>query len=834
MQNRAFISGFLAVVLACLPCTVVGAQNPPTAIDEEIEEVVVTARRIEGSGSKRRLAASREELEQTDQTSMEGFFDEIDGLSTLGADGEGNAFSLNGLSADLTNVTLNGQSFGEGRGNNGFGAGDLPPDMIRRVDVYKTPVAWQEEGGSGGSVNLQLRNPVEMGGQSANARGRLAYVPDKENFSPSASFFTGRPSENRKFGYMLNLSLADRTREYGSQDIQRWLLADFDGTAAYYPSQIRNNATRDEESSIFAGTTLGFRPSDSLDVRAHIMLSGKLRNIESFGLMHRLEKQREITALAFDGRIVSELESSDKSRKNLRISGSTRSDKTESVVLGVDFTWRKSAWRVDGALGYNNDVNSSDEPSQAASFEANAAYSYLAGRDGSLSMSYPDGFPSNPAFSISRINLSDRRTEDNNGVAGLDVIRQLGDGFFRRIRFGAKARDVDRSKRNDKGRLNLDEDMSLEDFFTGQYQQTPWDTDKWPSSNMDRIKAITQAGEVDWTENLLNEYDMQRQTLAGYVQADFRSMLATDRILVGNIGARFVDTTTEIDGYQGDEGVLEPVTVNTDYTDLLPSLSMRMRIAERAALSLGAARVMTHPSFNDLAPGIRYNYSTKTARAGNPYLEPFRANQYMAELVWAPLRGQRIRANITYRDVESYFALGEESIEIDDDVFLLTRPINGQAGYILSAGVQFDPNLRRILRSLQDFDLVLAYTHNRSGSDMHDPYTGRELPLPNTAEYVAKADLVYSKNTFSGRLSYQWRGQSLKASSSDSGLSVWNRPVGSLNLNLGWQLNKSLQFNLDGRNLLAEDQLQTTDDDGQIWRITERDRMVAATLRARW
>ena len=262
--------------------------------------------------------------------------------------------------------------------------------------------------------------------------------------------------------------------------------------------------------------------------------------------------------------------------------------------------------------------------------------------------------------------------------------------------------------------------------------------------------------------------------------------------------------------------MLEPVTVNTDYTDLLPSLSMRMRIAERAALSLGAARVMTHPSFNDLAPGIRYNYSTKTARAGNPYLELFRANQYMAELVWAPLRGQRIRANITYRDVESYFALGEESIEIDDDVFLLTRPINGQAGYILSAGVQFDPNLRRILRSLQDFDLVLAYTHNRSGSDMHDPYTGRELPLPNTAEYVAKADLVYSKNTFSGRLSYQWRGQSLKASSSDSGLSVWNRPVGSLNLNLGWQLNKSLQFNLDGRNLLAEDQLQTTDDDGQI------------------
>jgi hypothetical protein len=83
-------------------------------------------------------------------------------------------------------------------------------------------------------------------------------------------------------------------------------------------------------------------------------------------------------------------------------------------------------------------------------------------------------------------------------------------------------------------------------------------------------------------------------------------------------------------------------------------------------------------------------------------------------------------------------------------------------------------------------------------------------------------------------LSYQWRGESLKASVSESGLSVWSQPVGSLNLNLGWRPNKMLQLSIDGRNLLKEEQIQTTDYSGQLWRITERDRSIAATLRAKW
>lgn len=805
---------------------------PPQLDSISIEEVVVTAERVEGSGRGRRSAADRNDLDQADETSMEDFFDDIDGLSTLGGDDQGNAFSIDGLSPELSNVTLNGQGFGEGRGSGGMSAGSLPPDMIRRVDIYRTPTASLEEGGAGGSVNLQLRNPVEITTPTTSVKTRLGYVPDKGNFAPSASVFLGRPSENNKFGYMASLSLSDRPREYGSQDVSNWLLRDLDGTSAYMPSQIRHSAVKDKQQDLFAGVTFGLRPHRSLDIGASVFFYQKLRDSITHALQHRLEKQRDIDALAFDGRIFSELESTDRSRKNLRVVGSTREDVVESLVLGLNFNWRRAAWRVEGALNYKADNNENDAPSQSVVFEANNAFGYRTDNEGVLDMSYGGGFPSVEEFSAGRISLSRRKTEDTSTAGGIDVARQLRNSFINRIRFGGKLREMTRERDGSTARLNLDGDLG--DFFAGRYQRTPWDTVDWPSTDMGAIDTVVGDNELDWADSLFNAYDIERRTDAGYLQADFRTNQARRRFLVGNVGVRVVATDTWIEGFQEIDSEFEPVSMKTNYTDVLPSFSVRMRVAERAAMTFGAAKVMTHPSFNDLAPGIRLNYSDKTARSGNPNLEPFRSGLAMVEFTWAPERGRRLTVNAAYRDVESYFALGEEALDIADDIFLVTRPINGEDGYILTLGLKLDQNLRRMTQRLRNYTLSLSYTHNESSTKMRDPYTGEKLPMPNTAEQVARLNLNYSRDMFSGRLSYQWRGRSLKASVSESGLSVWNHGVGSLNLNLGWKLSGALQFSLDARNLLGEDQLRTTDRSTQLWRITERDRSVAATLRARW
>ena len=832
--NPLVLLAAYALVMGMTPGAALAQQfDPEVDYLNEIEEVVVTARRREGGGGGRRTAASRQDLERSDQTDMAGFFDDIDGLSTLGADAEGNAFSIGGLSADLGNVTLNGQGMGEGRGSGGFSASDLPPDMIRRVDVLKIPTAAMEEGGSAGSVNLQLRNPVTIAGHSISAKGRLGYVPDDGIFNPSASFFAGGPSENRVFGYMFNATLSDRTREYASQDISRWIDGEFDGVTAYYPGQVRNNEAKDKTEEGFAGLTLGFRPHESLDISGNLFLSRKDRSIVNHGVQYRFEKQRDITAVEIDGRIVSELESNDRSRDNLRITGSTRDDRVDSVVLGINAAWRPADWRVSAALGYGNDDNESKAPSQSVSFAANSPFGYQARADGGLVARDANEFDPVSAFELGRINLSDRITEDKNAYASFDAVRLLSDGFFRRVRFGLKSRESARERTQSRGRVQSEVGLTLEDFFDEEYRRTQWDATAWPASDLGAVDSFVGDSEIEWEDNRLNDYDMDRRTNAAYVQLDFRAERGDQRLLVGNLGFRAVDTRTSIKGFREEDGALRPFSQVDDYTDYLPSAIVRARVADRTVLTLGAARVMTHPAFNDLAPGIRVNYGERTARSGNPDLEPFRANQYLSELTWAA-NGRRVTANLTWRDVDTYFVLGEESLEIDDDVFLLTRPVNGEDGSILTAGLSVEQNLARLTRSLRGWSAALSYIHNHSRTEMKDPYTGETLPMPRTAEHVLRADLVYSRQVFSGKLSYQRRGESLKAPVSESGLSVWNRPVGNLNLNLGWNLDNGLRINLDGRNLLAEEQVQTTDVSYQVWRITERDRTVAATVQAKW
>ena len=72
------------------------------------------------------------------------------------------------------------------------------------------------------------------------------------------------------------------------------------------------------------------------------------------------------------------------------------------------------------------------------------------------------------------------------------------------------------------------------------------------------VDDAVQDSEIIWKDNLLNEYDIERQTGAAYLQADFRAILRENRFLVGNIGVRFVDTNTWIDGYQDQGEGVEP------------------------------------------------------------------------------------------------------------------------------------------------------------------------------------------------------------------------------------------------------------------------------------
>ena len=138
---RCVTSKQCAAIAALLCATSsASADEHIVADDEELDEVIVNAVRIEPGGGGPRPTVSREDLDNSDQVDLLGFFDEIEGLSTLGGDEEGNRVSIDGLSHELIKITLDGHGYIAGRGSGSFSPGDLPTVFGLRARYSGTTV----------------------------------------------------------------------------------------------------------------------------------------------------------------------------------------------------------------------------------------------------------------------------------------------------------------------------------------------------------------------------------------------------------------------------------------------------------------------------------------------------------------------------------------------------------------------------------------------------------------------------------------------------------------------------------------------------------------------
>src|SRR3546814_18453213 len=85
-------------------------------------------------------------------------------------------------SSDLqTTINGNQTNLGDGRSLN---LADIPAELLKQVDVYKTRTADQVEGGIAGTVNVELRRPMDLN-RGWTIAGRARGVYDDISKKPS-------------------------------------------------------------------------------------------------------------------------------------------------------------------------------------------------------------------------------------------------------------------------------------------------------------------------------------------------------------------------------------------------------------------------------------------------------------------------------------------------------------------------------------------------------------------------------------------------------------------------------------------------------------------------
>src|SRR5690606_30433714 len=183
-----------------------------------------------------------------------------------------------------------------------------------------------------------------------------------------------------------------------------------------------------------------------------------------------------------------------------------------------------------------------------------------------------------------------------------------------------------------------------------------------------------------------NNFQVNEQSLAGYLQLDFNTELL-DRAFRGNRGARVVDTQISASGWApcsaasaanhsancesffgvasataaaGERSLVRSV-VNHSYQDVLPSLNLAWDVAENVVLRFGAAKTMARPTLAYLSPSVSGGPTgyfddggVFSINLGNPKLDPFRSTNYDLSAEWYFAEGGLLSAAVFYKDIESY------------------------------------------------------------------------------------------------------------------------------------------------------------------------------------
>ncbi|WP_277795285.1 TonB-dependent receptor [Caulobacter endophyticus] len=209
------------------------AASGSTLAPDTVEEVVVRGIRASVGQS---LAIKRESTQVVESVVAEDIgklpdnnvveaLQRVTGVQvTNRSGGEATAISIRGL-PDIT-TTWNGRNVFTASGRQ-FALQDIPANLVKRIDVYKTRSADQIETGIAGQVDVFTRRPFDFKGPTFSLASRGIWHEQADKFNPNVSALVANRWDTGagEIGALLNVSYA-RTR-YRDQSVTAGALVPF-------------------------------------------------------------------------------------------------------------------------------------------------------------------------------------------------------------------------------------------------------------------------------------------------------------------------------------------------------------------------------------------------------------------------------------------------------------------------------------------------------------------------------------------------------------------------------------------------------------------------------
>ncbi|GHC11789.1 TonB-dependent receptor [Thermomonas carbonis] len=884
----SILAASIAIALHMVPATALAqdaAAAPQTATDDKVTELdtvqVVSSYR---ASLEKALDIKRSEKGVVDaivaqdigkfpDLNLAESLQRIPGVVIARDAGEGRSITVRGLGPQFTRVRLNGleamssvgSSDGQGGANRGrgFDFNVFASDLFSQLIVRKTASADVEEGSLGATVDLRTGRPFDYDGFTASANLQGSFNDAASTTSPRFAGLVSNSWADGKFGALVSLAYSERqTLDEGTGTV-RWAGGTTNGgfsplspyqpalaSDVYAPRFPRYTLQEHDQKRLGITASLQFKPApdtlftlDALYSKIDAVRDEKY--IEANGLSASgTTGKRQILVrdgVIENGALVYAL------MDDVDIRSESRHDEwtTTFKQLSLDGEHRFSdSFRVTGKIGTSKSDHSNPVQATVMMDKLNVdGYSYDYRGNPNLPV-FDYGFdPTDPAgWNLSVIRLRQNEVTNSFDTGQLDFEWSLNPSLT--LRGGIQAKNYAFGSKERRrtgaetvvptfsgGTVAVPADMTELASLSG-LQGSPND---WVVLNFAKIAetfGILNGTGIFALDNFAaSDQAVSEQDRGAYVMGEFNTDLGSIPFS-GNVGVRYVRTSQTSFGIAttrvNNVSVLTPTTVESEYSDVLPSMNLVAEIRPDFLVRFGAAKVMSRPPLGSLSPGVTVSVSgsAKTVTAGNPLLEPVRAKTADLGFEWYFDEGAMLGLGLFYKDIESFIQNTRESRPFNtsglpDDIlvgtgasptddFQFTVPLNTPGGELTGFEVNYTQPFTFLPGALSNLGMQLNYTYVDSKIQylLTSGALAQKEDLTGLSKTSWNATLYYEGDRFSGRVSatnradylIQVPGSEVGFNSDASGVHGQSGTT-VLDASIRYKINDHFEVSLEGSNL---------------------------------
>ena len=820
--------------LAVLAVTPALAQDPAggNAADPPGEEIIVTGIRasLEQAADIKRDAPqvmdviTAEDVGKLPDSNVAEALQRVTGVQITRVFGEGQSVSVRGLQqvrVEVDGRTLLGWSARLSPPENdqlgrSSGLDSVPSSLFGRLEVRKSPLASQAEGGLGGTVNLVTPKPLSFKEPTISVRAQGVYSENTDKFEPAITGFATTKFADGRIGVMIAGEYQKRTSTTQTFERNNFLNRNYTGTgggAIPTPVLLQYEQFVVDRSRLGLNGAIQFEVTPEFTITADALYS-KLktgRRQDFFAFRLPTGSNPVTNRVVEDGMVVA-----GNANGTVTTAGQIRNEPTESFLYGLNGKYENDGLTVE-ADGYYS-KGTIDQTIQIITLQATAAVpGAFDFRDQTVPLLTlggtfnPINYASyNPANNGVRSNRLIGLLEEWTGK--LDVSYEADSG----VTISAGVRYTDLHARSNAFRSQVTPTRTeIEPYLKlinagdiladipGSFPRSFLST----APTFDYVFNRAQAAEPNpdpngrstLLPNLQRDYDLSEKTIAGYL------MVSGEGEILGvpykaNGGVRIAATRLSVDSYVNVGAVSTLRNDKNRYTTVLPSANIAFNVTDNFLVRVSGSQTMQRASIADLAPSTFFNATNLSVTGGNVNLKPPISTQADVSFEYYTGKSSLISGAVFYKDVKDFIASFvtsgvDTNLDPQGRVLVFSRPENLASAKIKGFEIGIQQFADFLPSPLDGLGIIANYTY----SDSEDQ---SGFPLVAVSKNSYNLVGLYEKGPFSARLAYNYRDEAVFEFSEGRPSFIGSRSQ--LDAQVGFDITRNFALSLQAQNLMPK------------------------------